>query len=138
MPPIKPEHRHAYSRASGWPQLRLRILERAKGHCEWPGCGAKNHAIGYHTERGVFHELHTDAEIMGAKEDGERVVRVVLTVAHLDQDGHLGHHDPERLRAWCQLHHCRYDAAQRALNASRTNALKREVPGQQSLFGEAR
>ncbi len=138
MSPIKPEHRHHYSAASGWPRLRLAILERAKGRCEWPGCGAKNHAIGYHDHRGAFHELHTDAGIYEAKADGERVVRIVLTVAHMDQDGHLGTRDPERLRAWCQKHHCSYDAAQRAVNASRTNALKRVVPGQQNLFGSER
>jgi hypothetical protein len=53
------------------------------------------------------------------------MVRVVLTVAHLD-------HNPENcersnLRALCQRCHLRYDKAHHATNAARTVRSKRAV-----------
>jgi hypothetical protein len=40
-----------------------------------------------------------------------RIVRIVLTVAHLDHTPE--NCDPSNLRAWCQRCHNRYDAAHR-------------------------
>lgn len=55
--------------------------------------------------------------------DGEhdvrlRIVRIVLTIAHLDHQPE--HNDPANLRAWCQRCHVTYDAQHHAATARRT------------------
>lgn len=130
--PIRPEHRAAYSRKTGWPGIRQRILDRCNARCET--CGVKNHAIGFRDHNHVWVELPTDNDVQEAKACGFKVVRIVLTIAHLDQDGHLGVHNEARLRALCQRCHNRLDATTRAINACRTRAAKRQVPGQATIF----
>lgn len=56
--------------------------------------------------------------------DGERVSRIVLTIAHLDHTPE--NNDPANLRAWCQRCHNRYDAPHRRRNAARTR--RRKLP----------
>lgn len=83
--PIKPENRDRYP--ENWAEIRLAILERAGGRCEF--CGAKNY------------EPHP---ITGSL--------VILTIAHLDHQPE--NCDLSNLRALCQLCHNRYDAPSRA------------------------
>lgn len=91
--PIKPENKARYPR--DWKQIRERILMRAGNKCEWPDCGVPNYSV---------HPVTSS--------------KVVLTIAHLD-------HTPENcadenLRAWCQMHHLRYDHVEHQRNAYRT------------------
>lgn len=101
--PIRPENRHRYP--PDWREVRAAILARAGNRCEWEECGAANYSP--HPETGA---------------------RVVLTIAHLDHQPE--NCDPSNLRAWCQLHHNRYDAAARAAGRHR-RAL--EAAGQLTL-----
>ncbi len=74
---------------SNWmSEIRPRILERAKGNCEF--CGAKN----YHSH-----------PITGSK--------VVLTIMHLDHDSWNPNIQDKRLRAACQKCHLSYDRIER-------------------------
>ena len=125
--PIKPENRHRYP--ADWPQIRQRILERA-GHC-CEKCKAKNRsriARGGGDDAGTY--MTDDAEVFDA-ETGERLgqihmsdyhvdrmVDIVLTIAHLD---HIPENcSDENLRAWCQRCHLRYDLEHHKRNAHET------------------
>ena len=133
--PIKPENRHRYP--AHWPQIRDEVLADASYRCQWPGCGARHHAVG-HWRLGrnewAWHPVcgsgpvdaagdgrsWPDLQLLSYAEAREfaqvendngvidgRAIVIVLTVAHLD-------HQPENcdrtnLRAFCQRHHLAYD-----------------------------
>ena len=98
--PIKKELRYFYGRE--WRTVtRPLILKRAKNRCEQ--CGVLNHDIGYRTRDGKFHRAKPNS---GAPR-GHRLIRIVLTVAHLD--GVAGHDDPANLAALCQRCHLLHD-----------------------------
>lgn len=103
--PIRPENKNRYPR--DWKAIRAAILDLAGRRCEQ--CGVPNHA--YRPRR--RDEWTTDA---GQAEtwamDGERVSRIVLTVAHLDHQPE--NCDPDNLRALCQRCHLAYDAGHNA------------------------
>lgn len=122
--PIRPENRHRYP--ADWPEIRERILQRARYQCEWPGCQARHRQLGYWHGSELWHRLpHVlrDAGVdkpctITTKEGPLKIIRVVLTIAHLD-------HTPENcaddnLRAWCQRHHLAYDAPHHAVTRYRT------------------
>ena len=132
--PIKPENRHRYPK--DWPQIRAAILERAGHKCE--KCKAPNLVMvarGEGRHAGTY--MTDDAEVIDA-ETGEnlgqcrmsdysvgRMVRIVLTIAHLD---HVPENcEPENLRAWCQRCHLRYDAEHHARTAQKTRMARRAV-----------
>ena len=103
--PIRPENRARYPK--NWKsEIRPSILERAKNRCEF--CGRENHTWFYNEKTG-------------------KMVKVVLTVAHLD---HIPEHcDPSNLRALCQKCHNQYDAAHRAETRKRTrNEKEKDMP----------
>lgn len=126
--PIRPENRERYPK--DWPAISARIRERAGNACEQ--CKVKNYALGGRTAEGVFLPAAPIGTNCGRTpsgldwpREGEyswcydalfrphnlRIVRIVLTVAHLD-------HTPENcsddnLRAWCQRCHNIYDAKHR-------------------------
>lgn len=120
--PIRPENRDRYPK--DWPQISARIRARAGNSCE--ACGVRNGEYGGRAPDGTWHKslprgeklLRLDwphpgefAWCKGYDAAPLRIVRIVLTVAHLD-------HQPENcaddnLRAWCQRCHNRYDAAER-------------------------
>lgn len=121
--PIRPENKARYPK--DWPQISQRIRLRAENRCE--KCGVENHQLGGRTRDGTWYKalplgernlsLEWPAEGSWAwcERDGRnehlRIVRIVLTVAHLD-------HQPENcaddnLKAWCQRCHNLYDAAHR-------------------------
>lgn len=117
--PIKPENAHRYP--ADWAQIRELVLRRARHHCE--NCGVENHAIGGRIRSGRWlpalplgekllrlewpcpgsYAWCRDAELT----EQLRIIRIVLTIAHLD-------HMPENcsldnLRALCQRCHLAYD-----------------------------
>jgi hypothetical protein len=122
--PIKPENRHRYP--ADWKQVRERILKRANWRCEHPGCRARHGVTGYWLDA-RWVDLPASLWAAGAKvgdriacADGGKIkiIKIVLTIAHLD-------HQPENcaddnLRAWCQRHHLAYDAKHHVITAAAT------------------
>ena len=135
--PIRPENVHRYP--ADWPEIRMRILARAKNRCE--RCGVRNHAWGWRDTFGVFHETprqpfleagYTKPPFDVACRDGAHihVIEIVLTIAHLN-------HQPEdctdeNLEALCQQCHNRLDAASR-----RAGMRERRHVGQGDLLATA-
>ncbi len=114
--PIRPENRLRYP--PDWGAIRNRILERSGNCCEgspaYPECRARN---GWYRVKGGDIGDVAPRDILLDFDDDE-LVRIVLTIAHLD-------HTPENcdesnLRAWCQRCHLTYDAAEHAQTARRT------------------
>lgn len=89
--PIKDKSRYP----SNWKEIRQRILERANNCCEF--CGVENHTMRW---------------------NGKKDVKIVLTIAHLDNVPE--HCDESNLRALCQKCHLTYDAKFHAQNAKKT------------------
>ncbi|HQR97617.1 MULTISPECIES: hypothetical protein [unclassified Polaromonas] len=123
--PIKPENRARYP--ADWTEIRAAILLRAGNRCEWPGCCAVNHAVGY-WEGPNFTQIcmKDEAASMDVEAadlaDGFKVIEIVLTIAHRD---HIPEHcDPANLAAWCQRHHLAYDQDHHTINAYMTRKAK--------------
>lgn len=137
---------HAERYPKDWKAIRARILARAGNACEQ--CRAPNGvtivrgedaaALGtYMLEDGVVHDEDTGAVLgraRGSEYEG-RWVKVVLTIAHLDHDE--SNNDESNLRALCQLHHLRHDAADNA-RRRRANAQRRKAEGMLPGLGGAR
>lgn len=132
--PIKPENRHHYGKA--WKAIRAKILERA-GHC-CEECGRPNrrnvavfkcgcwdisYAPGYAGGRGIWSHRRYGCE--SRHEDTPRIVRTVLTIAHLNQTP--GDDREENLAALCNLHHLRLDHVQHMTNSRATRNRKRGI-----------
>ena len=113
--PIRPENKHRYP--ADWRKVRGRILDRAGHRCEW--CGVPNYAIGGRLSDGSC------LTALGVPKPGEwapcgngstterlRIIRIVLTIAHLDHQPE--NCDRENLRALCQQCHIRYDEPMKA------------------------
>lgn len=118
--PIRPENKARYPK--DWPQISLRIRERAGQKCE--ECGIPNYELGGRDENGDWYKadplgcdgnMPLPGQFSRCTRNGVtkqlRIVKIILTVAHLD-------HQPENcaddnLRAWCQRCHNRYDMAMR-------------------------
>lgn len=128
--PIKPENRAKYP--ADWKQIRARILERAGHRCEQ--CRAVNHQV---VVRHVDSYLDADGyvwdsvtgESRGMSRDsdypGQRMVRIVLTIAHLD--GQLVDHSDANLRCLCQRCHLALDHAQHVASGRDTRAARRAI-----------
>jgi hypothetical protein len=143
--PIKPENVARYP--AHWPQIRTQQLGRARYCCQWPGCGARHHAVGrwQRTIAGyVFQPLSGSREqnLAGqgmlsfkearaiAKADRdvwaeEPLLVIVLTIAHLDHTPE--NCEPENLRAWCQRHHLAYDQDHHVTTAYMTRRERRNT-----------
>ena len=104
-----------------WPAIRARILLRAGNRCE--GCGLPNGALGVRLPDGAF--VETPDHAAGTWVGGRKVMRVVLTVAHLNHD--TADNRDENLRAWCQQCHNRHDAKMRAERRRAKDAAQRAV-----------
>lgn len=119
--PIRPENLARYP--ANWPEISERIRRRDGWRCKW--CGVEGQALGGRDEAGRFHRAHPLGQrLLGLewpKEGTEawcgepgrylRIVRIVLTVAHLD-------HTPENcaddnLASLCQRCHNIYDGPHR-------------------------
>lgn len=142
--PIKPENRARYPK--NWrTEIVPAVRARSGGRCECLGeCGIQhgpyahsrclriNGEFGYRDKRtDEWVQLAEDASRLDMRTevahilDGERVVKVVLTVAHLN-------HRPEdcdmgNLKDMCQRCHNRYDKVHRVGNAQRTVRAKKAV-----------
>lgn len=131
--PIRPENRRFYG--PEWRRIRAEILLRAKNRCE--RCGRPDGVTVMVGDDGVWgdrldciwrdeHGLVTDSPSRDT-----RLVKTVLTIAHLDHDP--TNNDPANLRALCQRCHLRHDAAQHAANARQTRRSRKAV---RDLFGD--
>lgn len=131
--PIRASEKARYPKE--WPAISQRIRQRAGGRCEF--CGVANYALGGRRKSdGAWMPAHPKGERLLRLEwpkPGEvwwcgdtenqgtaklKIVRIVLTVAHLD-------HTPENcadenLKALCQRCHLVYDAKHHAKNAAAT------------------
>lgn len=121
--PIKTENKRRYP--PNWRQIRAAILDRSGNRCEQ--CGVPNYAY-RPRKRDVWTDDLGQAETWAM--DGERVSRIVLTIAHLDHTPE--NCDPTNLRAWCQRCHLKYDAEHHYQNARRS---RRSTNEKQELFG---
>lgn len=124
--PIRPENKDRYP--TDWPEISRRVREDAENKCEKCGVvnGANIHRCVTSVDKLPVWRVASwpnaldgmsadDGKIVPGtswdEQDWGPVVRVVLTVAHLD-------HQPENcerenLRAWCQRCHNQYDAPTR-------------------------
>lgn len=114
--PIKPENKHRYP--STWREIRAAILDRAGHRCEQ--CGVPNYTY-RPRKRDVWTDDLGQAETWAM--DGERISRIVLTIAHLDHTPE--HNDPDNLRALCQRCHLAYDADHHQRTAYKTRRTKK-------------
>jgi hypothetical protein len=115
--PIRPENKVRYPK--DWPSISATIRTRANNCCEW--CGVKNYALGGRGPVGTFYEalpkgerlLRLDWPVPGETgmckgyPEPLRIIRIVLTVAHLDQKPE--NCDPANLACLCQRCHNRHD-----------------------------
>lgn len=145
--PIRPENRARYPR--NWPTISGEVRERAQHACEWPGCGAKQYAVGNWQRRdGAWRwiPLMDDLDVLSAAGRGLRFPELTRwTYAEARQFAaellwdkgmdceppvvivltvaHLDHTpencDLSNLRAWCQRHHLAYDAGHHAVSRAR-------------------
>jgi 5-methylcytosine-specific restriction endonuclease McrA len=139
--PIKLENRKLYP--PDWKKIRAAILDRAGHKCEQ--CRVPNHAIAirfqdaeyagswaeYDTGRVYDVDGNHIATIKGSESPEYRLVRIVLTVAHLDHDPTSN--DPSNLRALCQRCHLVNDVAHHQESAKATR-YKRKCENQGSLL----
>ena len=120
-----------------WREIRAGILLRANNRCET--CFAPNseliarHVDGgsYMLDSGEVFDAETGEFLglaRGSEYDAHRLVRVVLTVAHLDHEE--SNNNASNLRALCQLHHLRHDARD---NLARRRERRDAERGQQPL-----
>jgi hypothetical protein len=110
--PIKTENRHRYP--PNWPEISIGIRHgRAGGRCEQ--CGIPNGVWRNHRTCRWTHDVGL-AEAW--RLDGDKIARIVLTVAHLDHTPE--HNDPANLRALCQRCHLAHDREQHRTTAYRT------------------
>lgn len=134
--PIRDSEKARYPK--DWKAISKRVRDAAGNRCQ--KCGAENGSFVDRGAKGTTHEglymtfdgrVH-DAETgeylgmcRGSEWNGEKIVRIVLTVAHLD-------HQPENcadenLRAWCQRCHLTYDAAHHAKNGNATRRGRKAI-----------
>lgn len=121
--PIRPENKHLYPSPKRWQKIRCKILARA-AHCEF--CDVKNYSEGVRHTDGKFwtvKEIIDEMEEHGTEIPG-KIIKVVLTIAHLDHNP--GNNDDDNLRALCQQCHLRYDAKHHA--ESRKNNREKNSP----------
>jgi len=134
--PIRPENRSRYPK--DWKAISAAIRERAGNRCE--ACGVPNGELGGRDPDGKWHKTNPKGERLlrleyprpgeywhcqGWAGDRLRIIRIVLTVAHLDHTPE--NCDPANLRAWCQRCHNLYDQAHRRANAHKTNREKKAL-----------
>jgi 5-methylcytosine-specific restriction endonuclease McrA len=111
--PIHRENRHRYP--ENWPDIRDRILLRARHRCE--ECGVRDRVWGWRDGEGVFHNVSRrpliDAGFLrppfdiASRKGTLHVIEIVLTVSHTD---HVPEHcTDDNLRALCQQCHLRHD-----------------------------
>ncbi len=116
-----------------WKQIRADILLRAGNCCE--KCKVPNRVwitrgttisgkAAYQLPNGFFYDAETGGGLSEDesefKNEPDKMIQVVLTIAHLDHQ--KANADYDNLRAWCQRCHIRYDASSKAIKAKITRA----------------
>jgi hypothetical protein len=131
-----------------WLAIRGRILKRAGNRCEL--CGVANGQLGGRAPDGRWMPARPLGEKMlslewpqpgtyawcggvGQERRYLRIVRIVLTIMHMDHDP--GHNTDDNLKAGCQRCHLNYDAKFHAQNAAAT---RRAAMGCDDLFERKR
>lgn len=114
-------------------EIRPAILKRANNCCEF--CGLENYAIGYRDQKDIWHNIEMsfagDIDAEDAKDMGYKVIKIVLTIAHLNNN--INDNSAENLKALCQRCHNRLDADYRKSNRKKNRVKKL---GLQALFPE--
>ena len=98
-----------------WKEIRERILNRAGNRCEM--CGLANHAIirkKYRDSPGaqewdMYNSMLRNGYPVYIAMHRMGFTKVVLTIAHLDHDKDNHQVPDDRLAAWCQKCHLKYD-----------------------------
>lgn len=107
-----------------WKQISEYIrFTRAQNKCEF--CGVQNYTIGWRSADGTLNGADSPTR------NGEKLIKIILTTAHLDHDTTNNDHD--NLRALCQRCHLRHDLELHKANAARTRAGNNNSQ-QQSFF----
>lgn len=141
--PILPDNAARYPK--DWPAISERIKQRALWHCEgspdFPACRVQHGDLGGRLADGTWLRALLQDDCTwprpgstapcsdGIRTEQLRIVRIVLTVGHLDHQPE--NCDPDNLRAWCQRCHLHYDRHHHA----ETRRARRAAG---DLFGERR
>ena len=105
-------------------EIRPAILKRADNKCEF--CGVDNYAIGYRSEYGwneIEKSFAGDMIAEDARDMGYKVIKIILTIAHLDHD--IANNDYANLKALCQKCHLHYDRENHIRNSRNTRNAKK-------------
>lgn len=126
-----------------WKEISNDIKNRAGHKCEF--CGVPNYALIVRDLKDPFNfRIVKGMEIDAAILDGEKIIKIILTTAHLGvrkPDGTQGDkHDkmdcrPENLASLCQRCHLRLDIKEHMENAARTRENKKIEVGNILLPG---
>ncbi len=97
-------------------EIRPRIMHRAGNTCEVDGCEFRHLELVLSTKDGGAVKWIKATDENDKNHPGNKLVRVrvILTIAHLDHDENNIEVSDDRLMAMCQLHHLRYDAAEKS------------------------
>lgn len=110
-------------------EIRPRILKRAGNKCEC--CGIKNYDIGYRDTKGNWFPIEQshqgDVDAMDAELAGFKIIKIILTIAHLDNN--TTNNVDENLRALCQKCHLSLDGKLHKKNARETRNKKKGLMG---------
>lgn len=122
-----------------WEAISRQVRAEAGQKCE--RCGVRNHAVGARDRFGNWHD-EDDIEGMNAGVgdslfgDYPKIIRIVLTVAHIDHD--TTNNQRSNLAALCQRDHLNHDRPHHMANAAATRERKRAeaiaATGQQRLL----
>ncbi len=129
--PVRPEFRHLY-RGRAWREIRERILARAERRCERCKVPDRTDVVraGGYWGPEVIGPWRSPDGTCGAQIDDDayariRRVKIVITIAHLDQDPH--NNAEANLVALCQWCHLRHDRRQHVENASETRKTRKDA-----------
>ena len=113
-----------------WPAISRRVREEAGQKCQ--RCGLANGA--FVVRAGDRFVVLDGLAAEAAALDGEKVTRIVLTVAHTGPTRH-DKHDTSSLEALCQRCHLLYDLDDHVRHAAETRRRRKIAAGQVGLEG---